>query len=86
MKILHPTVENYDGHDSYMTCLREKIAEIEEVHIEEAELAAENDENNVGLENNEEYEVEDAEYEAELDDHGRNALLLLLQAAAQIAE
>ena len=66
-----------------MTCLREKIAEIEEVHIEEAELAAENDENNVGLE---EYEVEDAEYEAELDDHGRNALLLLLQAAAQIAE
>ena len=77
---------DYDRKDCYMTCLREKIAEIEEVHIEEAELAAENDENNVGLENNEEYEVEDAEYEAELDDHGRNALLLLLQAAAQIAE
>ena len=85
MKILHPTVENYDGHDSYMTCLREKIAEIQEAHIEEAELAAQNDENN-DMENDEEYEVEDAEFGAELEDHGRSALLLLLQAAAQIAD
>ena len=85
MKILHPTVENYDGHDSYMTCLREKIAEIQEAHIEEAELAAQNDENN-DMENDEEYEVEDAEFGAELEDHGGSSLLLLLQAAAQIAD
>jgi hypothetical protein len=71
---------------THMICLRDKIMQIEEEVLENALLAV--DEEN--LDDLDEIipanEFDDAEYNAEIDDQGINALMLLLNAAEQIEE
>lgn len=79
--------EEYIRVDNYMLCLREKILQIEEDYIENQILAVEAIEVAAVYDNaDEENEVEDAEFSEEIDDQGRNALLLLLSAAEQLEE
>ena len=74
--------EEYNKVENYMLCLREKNLRIEEDYVENQMLAAEAlDEARVDDDVNEEDEVADAEFTAEVDDQGMNALILLLSAA-----
>lgn len=79
--------EEYNKVENYMLCLREKISQIEEDYVENQMLAAEAlDEARVDDDVNEEDEVADAEFAAEIDDQGMNALILLLSAAEKLEE
>jgi hypothetical protein len=77
---------DYNRKEKYMICLRDKIMQIEEEVLKNA-LLAEDEEN---LDDLDEIipanEFDDAEYNAEIDDQGINALMLLLNVAEQIEE
>jgi hypothetical protein len=77
---------DYNRKEKYMIRLRDKIMQIEEEVLKNALLAE--DEKN--LDDLDEIipanEFDDAEYNAEIDDQGINALMLLLNAAEQIEE
>jgi hypothetical protein len=77
---------DYNRKEKCMICLRDKIMQIEEEVLKNA-LLAEDEEN---LDDLDEIipanEFDDAEYNAEIDDQGINALMLLLNVAEQIEE
>ena len=81
--------ENGPTVKPYMECLRDKLIEIAEDVADLAEERNEEIERAANAANAEELEFEDAddeEYNAEAPDHGRDAMIELLAAAAMIAE
>ena len=81
--------ENGPTVKPYMEYLRDKIIEIAEDVADLAEERNEEIERAANAANAEELEFEDAddeEYNAEAPDHGRDAMIELLAAAAMIAE
>ena len=67
-----------------MKCIQEKIKGIEQEHDEGLAVAAEEQEQIAGLMQDENYDNFNDDYDEDISDEGRNALVLLLDAAANL--
>lgn len=75
--------ESYNKESPYMECLREKVLEIQEEHEELGAIAAADEEE---IEMQAVNEDSDDDYDSKIQDQGRNALFLLLDAAANLLD
>lgn len=67
-----------------MKCIQEKIKGIEQEQDEGLAVAAEEQEQIAGLMQDENYDNFNDDYDEDISDEGRNALVLLLDAAANL--
>ena len=67
-----------------MKCIQEKIKGVEQEHDEGLAVAAEEQEQIAGLMQDENYDNFNDDYDEDISDEGRNALVLLLDAAANL--
>ena len=80
--IMETKNESYNKESPYMECLRERVLEIQKEHEELGAIVAEEEEEIAAQAVNE--EDSDDDYDSEIQDQGRNAFFLLLDAAANL--